>query len=39
MRVLHRTVDAEVYLTHAFEIDSTSAFARAELDSMQRHLH
>jgi tetratricopeptide (TPR) repeat protein len=36
MRVLHRTADAESYLSRALEIDSSSAAARAELDSMQR---
>jgi len=36
MRVLHRTAEAESYLTRALEIDSTSALARAEVDSMKR---
>jgi tetratricopeptide (TPR) repeat protein len=37
MRVRPRTADAESYLSRALVIDSTSAFARAELDSMRRH--
>jgi tetratricopeptide (TPR) repeat protein len=36
MRVLHRTADAASYLSRALQIDSMSAAARAELDSMQR---
>jgi Flp pilus assembly protein TadD len=33
------TVDAESYLTRALAIESTSALARAELDSMQHRWH
>jgi Flp pilus assembly protein TadD len=36
MRLVHRTLDAEAYLTHALMLDPSSIEARAELDSLRR---